>query len=58
MYDKEPYRPCPICRNGLKTLHERLKAEASKWDVYGCSNCGSEIWVDPFKLVLEKAKVR
>jgi hypothetical protein len=23
------------------------------WDVYECSNCGSEVWIQPFKKVVE-----
>ena len=58
MYDKDPYRPCCICRNNLQRLHQKLATEGSKWDVYGCSNCGSEIWIDPFKKVREKTKAK
>jgi uncharacterized protein with PIN domain len=46
----KPYRGCPVCRSALSELYKK-KEENVKWEVYECPNCGSEIWVDPFKKV-------
>jgi ribosomal protein L37AE/L43A len=48
----KPYRGCPVCRNNLSELmHKRENGKI--WDVYECDNCGSEVWIVPFKRVLE-----
>ena len=56
MYEQKPYRPCPICRNGLTVTMSKYKEQGHVWDVYECSNCGSEIWIIPFKRVVEGKK--
>jgi DNA-directed RNA polymerase subunit RPC12/RpoP len=48
----KPYRGCPVCRSGLSELMKR-KENGQDWEVYECSNCGSEVWVVPFKRVRE-----
>ena len=57
MHDKA-YRPCPICRTNLveQPMSGRFKEAGRKWDIFDCPNCGSEIWIDPFKRVIERAK--
>ena len=52
MYSDE-YRSCPVCRNKLSELMSRVE-NGVKWKVYECKNCGSEIWVNPFKRLLKR----
>lgn len=47
MYDKI-YRPCPVCRAKLCELMKH-KENGVNWDVFECPNCGSEVWIDPYK---------
>jgi uncharacterized Zn finger protein len=42
------YRSCPVCRTKLSEMMERVEHK-TKWLVYKCKNCGSEVWIDPFK---------
>jgi uncharacterized protein with PIN domain len=45
-----PYRPCPICRTHLKpVVGPEYEKNDPPWKVYTCPNCGSEIWLCPFK---------
>jgi len=44
----ETYRPCPMCRAKLSPLMKH-KEKGVDWDVYECPNCGTEVWVDPYK---------
>ena len=52
-YDQ--YRVCPICRSKLSELMERVE-HGVKWKVYECKNCGSEVWINPFKRLIESIK--
>ncbi len=47
------YRGCPICRSNLSELFKRHEHDHD-WEVYQCSNCGSEVWVIPFKELLKR----
>ena len=53
MYSDEPYRSCPVCRSKLNKLMNYDEGK-KKWKVYQCPNCGSEIYLDEFKLLKEK----
>ncbi len=52
MNDNEPYRSCPVCRGKLSRLMKRHE-NGFDWDVYQCPNCGSEVWILPFKVLVE-----
>ena len=55
MYESA-YRACPICRNKLTLTKEKFKNAGQQWDIYHCPNCGSEIWIVPFKRIRERAR--
>ncbi len=50
--NNEPYRSCPVCRGKLSRLMKRHE-NGYDWDVYQCPNCGSEVWIVPFKVLVE-----
>ena len=54
MYSVE-YRSCPVCRTKLSELMERRENKV-RWKVYECPNCGSEVWVDPFKRIYQRVR--
>jgi uncharacterized protein with PIN domain len=49
MYE-DKYRPCPVCKSKLSEFMRRQEGDV-RWDVYECKNCGSEVWIDPFKRI-------
>jgi DNA-directed RNA polymerase subunit RPC12/RpoP len=51
----DKYRACPICRSRLSELMDRVE-HGVKWKVYECKNCGSEVWINPFKRLIESIK--
>ena len=53
MYDANAYRPCPICRTKLTLAREKFEDEGIRWNIYVCPNCGSDVWIDPFRRVRE-----
>ena len=48
-----PYRPCPVCRNGMKPKVGMPEWQEGQkiWHCYECSNCGSEVWILPFNRI-------
>ena len=51
----KPYRGCPICRSNLSELFRRHEQDQD-WEVYQCSNCGSEVWIIAFKELLLRGR--
>ena len=51
----EDYRSCPIDRSRLSPLMDR-KENNVKWNVYECKTCGSEVWIHPFKRLIQRIR--
>lgn len=49
----DKYRSCPIDRTKLAEKLERVE-NGTKWEVYTCKTCGSEVWLDSFKDLRER----
>lgn len=52
-----PYRSCPVCNKRMKFDAERQEAGYT-WKVYDCSNCGTHVWIVPFKQLLDRKPKR
>jgi uncharacterized Zn finger protein len=55
MYERAPYRPCPMCRTQLEDYTQKviLDEGQGRWKCYECPNCGSAVFIDPFIRVKE-----
>ena len=57
MYDKQPYRRCPVCGTRLerhKNYGANYQESGRTYEVHECPNCGSEVWIAPFRRIREE----